>query len=79
MTFVGSTVDDLLEGGAGVCQDFVHLALILRRHGIARYVSGYLFAAPEDGGTDSVEVDTHAWIEALPDSNGGGRPGWART
>jgi transglutaminase-like putative cysteine protease len=66
-TFVGSTVDDLLEGGAGVCQDFVHLALILLRHqGIAaRYVSGYLFAAPDDGGADSVEVDTHAWLEAL--------------
>jgi transglutaminase-like putative cysteine protease len=61
VTFVGSTVDDLLEGGAGVCQDFVHLALILlRRHGIAaRYVSGYLFAAPEDGGTDSVEAEPH--------------------
>ena len=31
----------------------MHLALILlRAHGIAaRYVSGYLFAAPEDGGT----------------------------
>jgi transglutaminase-like putative cysteine protease len=66
-TFVGSTVDDLLEGGAGVCQDFVHLALILmRNHGIAaRYVSGYLFAAPDDDGEDSVEVDTHAWLEAL--------------
>jgi transglutaminase-like putative cysteine protease len=66
-TFVGSTVDDLLAGGAGVCQDFVHLSLILLRdHGIAaRYVSGYLFAAPEDGGEDSVEVDTHAWVEAL--------------
>jgi transglutaminase-like putative cysteine protease len=71
VTFVGSTVDDRLEGGAGICQDFVHLALmLLRRHGIAaRYVSGHLFAAPEGGGTDSVEVDTHAWIEALlPDS-----------
>ncbi len=77
-TFVGSTVDDLLEGGAGVCQDFVHLALILLRHeGIAaRYVSGYLFAAPANGGADSVEVDTHAWIEALlPDAAGGG-PTW---
>jgi transglutaminase-like putative cysteine protease len=65
-TFVGSTVEDLLEGGAGVCQDFVHLALILLRdQGIgARYVSGYLFAAPARG-EDSVEVDTHAWIEAL--------------
>jgi transglutaminase-like putative cysteine protease len=71
-TFVGSTVDDLLEGGAGVCQDFVHLALILlRNHGIAaRYVSGYLFAAPDDGGEDSVEVDTHAWLEALLGDHG---------
>jgi transglutaminase-like putative cysteine protease len=78
VTFVGSTVDDLLEGGAGVCQDFVHLALILlRRHGIAaRYVSGYLFAAPADGGTDSVEVDTHAWIEALLPGENGGAPAW---
>jgi transglutaminase-like putative cysteine protease len=77
-TFVGSTVDDLLAGGAGVCQDFVHLSLILlRRHGIAaRYVSGYLFAAPEDGGTDSVEVDTHAWVEALLPDEGDGSPSW---
>ena len=42
VTYVGSTVGDLLEAGAGVCQDFAHLALLLlRRHGIgARYVSG---------------------------------------
>jgi transglutaminase-like putative cysteine protease len=66
-TFVGSTVSDLLAAGGGVCQDFVHLGLILlRSHGIgARYVSGYLFAAPPDGGRDSVEVQTHAWLEAL--------------
>lgn len=78
VTFVGSTVDDLLAGGAGVCQDFVHLSLILlRRHGIAaRYVSGYLFAAPEDGGTDSVEVNTHAWVEALLPDGGNGEPSW---
>jgi transglutaminase-like putative cysteine protease len=89
-TFVGSTVDDLLEGGAGVCQDFVHLSLILLRDaGIAaRYVSGYLFAgAPagqvprgsggaspqpsSDGDGNSVEVNTHAWVEALvPGSDG---------
>jgi transglutaminase-like putative cysteine protease len=77
-TFVGSTVDDLLAGGAGVCQDFVHLSLILlRRHGIAaRYVSGYLFAAPENGGTDSVEVDTHAWVEALLPDGGDDQPSW---
>ena len=78
-TYVGSTVKDLLTGGAGVCQDFVHLALILLRHqGIAaRYVSGYLWAAPEDGGSDSLEVHTHAWLEALmPASGGRGEPIW---
>jgi transglutaminase-like putative cysteine protease len=66
-TDVDSRIADLLEGGAGVCQDFVHLGLcLLRHHGIAaRYVSGYLFAG--DGGQtpESVEVDTHAWLEAL--------------
>jgi transglutaminase-like putative cysteine protease len=78
-TYVGSTVTDLLNAGAGVCQDFVHLSLILlRRRGIAaRYVSGYLWAAPEDGGADSLEVDTHAWLEALlPGSDGRGEPVW---
>ena len=85
VTYVGSTVEDLLEAGAGVCQDFVHLALILlRRQGVAaRYVSGYLFAAPPDpplegagGGADSVEVDTHAWLELLlPDGGERGEPG----
>ncbi len=68
VTYVGSTVGDLLAGGAGVCQDFAHLALLLlRRHGIgARYVSGYLWApAPGDVEAASAEVETHAWVEAL--------------
>jgi len=78
-TYVGSNVQDLLDMGAGVCQDFAHLSLVLlRRRGIAaRYVSGYLWAAPESEGTDSVEVNTHAWVEALlPSSNGNGEPVW---
>ncbi len=78
-TYVSSSIGDLLAAGAGVCQDFVHLGLHLLRHqGIAaRYVSGYLFAAPEDGGQDSVEVDTHAWLEALlPGAGGRGEPVW---
>ena len=78
-TYVGSSVTDLLELGAGVCQDFVHLALIvLRRAQIAaRYVSGYLWAAPEDGGADSLELETHAWLEALlPGTDGHGEPVW---
>jgi len=78
-TYVGSEISDLLSMGAGVCQDFVHLGLVLlRRRGIAaRYVSGYLWAAPEDHGTDSLEVDTHAWLEALlPGTDGHGEPVW---
>ncbi len=78
-TYVGSTVEDLINAGGGVCQDFVHLALILlRRQGIAaRYVSGYLWAAPEDGGSDSMEVHTHAWLEALmPAAGERGEPVW---
>lgn len=78
-TYVGSTVDDLLDAGAGVCQDYVHLAtILLRAHGIAaRYVSGYFWSAPADGGDDSVEVDTHAWLEALvPSTDGVGSPVW---
>jgi transglutaminase-like putative cysteine protease len=72
VTYVGSTVGDLLRVGAGVCQDFAHLALLLlRRHGIgARYVSGYLWAPGEEAAA-SAEVETHAWVEALlPGPNG---------
>lgn len=79
VTYVGSTVEEFIEAGAGVCQDYVHLGLImLRRNGIAaRYVSGYLWAAPADGGDDSVEVETHAWLEALlPSADGRGEPVW---
>jgi transglutaminase-like putative cysteine protease len=77
-TFVDSDVVDLLEAGAGVCQDFVHLALcLLRHHGIAaRYVSGYLFDPGADQSSESLEVDTHAWLEALLPVPGGGEPVW---
>jgi transglutaminase-like putative cysteine protease len=77
VTYVGSTVADLLETRAGVCQDFAHLALLLlRRHGIAaRYVSGYLWAPPAgDEDAESAEVETHAWIEALMPADG--EPVW---
>jgi len=79
VTYVGSTVEEFLRAGAGVCQDYVHLGLILlRRNGIAaRYVSGYLWAAQTDEGDDSVEVETHAWLEALlPAYDGRGEPVW---
>src|SRR5262249_18214348 len=43
-THVHSSVLDVLEAGAGVCQDFSHLLIALARsRGLpARYVSGYL-------------------------------------
>jgi transglutaminase-like putative cysteine protease len=77
-TYVGSSVSHLLAVGGGVCQDFVHLSLtLLRRRGIAaRYVSGYLWAAPEDDRADSLEVDTHAWLEALLPGDGDAEPVW---
>ena len=74
-TDIGVTLTEVLEGGAGVCQDFAHLAIgMLRSVGIpARYVSGYLFAAdetaPDAESSDVVSVQTHAWIEAA-------LPGW---
>lgn len=115
-TYVDSPLLVLLDGGAGVCQDFAHLGLSLLRHqGIAaRYVSGYLYTTkggraagtipaatataeadkrtPGPGATpaepdrraaqpatstaiESVEVDTHAWIEALLPGDDG-EPFW---
>ena len=48
-TSIGVTLEELVDGGRGVCQDFAHLAVgMLRCVGIpARYVSGYLFALDE--------------------------------
>ena len=48
-TAIGVTLEELIDGGRGVCQDFTHLAVgMLRCIGIpARYVSGYLFALDE--------------------------------
>ena len=66
VTYVGSTIEDLLEEGGGVCQDFVHLALVLlRRQGIAaRYVSGYLHPKRNAKVGDTVDGQSHAWIQA---------------
>jgi transglutaminase-like putative cysteine protease len=77
-TYVDSKIEDLLEAGGGVCQDFVHLGLcLLRYHGIAaRYVSGYLFTSGSGHKQESVEVDTHAWLEALLPVPDGAEPVW---
>ncbi|RYG31217.1 transglutaminase family protein [bacterium] len=64
-THVHSTVSEVLQGRAGVCQDFAHVAIACcRAVGVpARYVSGYLYTG--DDGSMRGEAATHAWAEAL--------------
>lgn len=64
-TDVATTVDDLLEIGRGVCQDFAHLLIgSMRAFGLpARYVSGYLLTHPPAGKEKLVGSDaSHAWV-----------------
>ena len=64
-TSVNSPIDDALQAGRGVCQDFAHIMIALGRSLKipCRYVSGYLFHA--DKAKDrSPAGATHAWVEA---------------
>ena len=63
ITTVETTVDEILEKRAGVCQDFAHVLLqILRTLNVpSRYVSGYI--CPNKTGMRG-EGATHAWVEA---------------
>jgi transglutaminase-like putative cysteine protease len=65
-TGVHSSGLDALNEGRGVCQDFVHLSLMmLRSMGIpGRYVSGYLHPKRNAIVGDTVEGRSHAWIQA---------------
>lgn len=65
-TGVHSSGLDALREGKGVCQDFAHLTLILLRGmGIpARYVSGYLHPKRSAKVGDTIEGQSHAWIQA---------------
>ncbi len=68
VTTVTSTVADLFAHGAGVCQDFAHLAVAcIRAQGLpACYVSGYLETNPPVGRPKVVGADvSHAWASAL--------------
>jgi len=75
-THVQSSIEDILQTGAGVCQDFAHLLLaVLRVRGLpSRYVSGYLVPrhAAEPGSSIEEVIGgqaSHAWAEAyLPDA-----------
>ncbi|WP_431231294.1 transglutaminase family protein [Mycolicibacterium psychrotolerans] len=65
-TGVHSSGLDALREGKGVCQDFAHLTLILLRGmGIpARYVSGYLHPNRDAVIGDTIDGQSHAWIQA---------------
>jgi len=65
-TGVHSSGLDALREGKGVCQDFAHLTLILLRSmGIpARYVSGYLHPNDEAKVGETIDGQSHAWIQA---------------
>ena len=60
-TDAGTTAEEAMESGAGVCQDQAHVFVAAARTMDipARYVSGYLKL---DG--DSSEAESHAWAEA---------------
>jgi transglutaminase-like putative cysteine protease len=63
VTLASSPVDEILEKGKGVCQDFAHLMIaVLRSFEVpARYVSGYIHRPNK-------ESQSHAWCEAwVPD------------
>ncbi|TNF86784.1 MAG: transglutaminase family protein [Gammaproteobacteria bacterium] len=65
VTDVQTPVEDVLRAGAGVCQDFAHLAIAcVRAFGLpARYVSGYLLTRPPQGQPRLTGADaSHAWI-----------------
>jgi len=67
-THAGTTAAHAFDIGAGVCQDHAQIFLAMARHIAvpARYVSGYLMAAPEQGALH----ETHAWAEAWIDDLG---------
>jgi transglutaminase-like putative cysteine protease len=65
VTTVHTSAEKAHEDGAGVCQDFAHMALALAKTvGLpARYVSGYFH--PEADATIGEEMtgESHAWVE----------------
>ncbi|MUL48535.1 transglutaminase family protein [Mycobacterium sp. CBMA293] len=65
-TGVHSSGLDALHEGKGVCQDFAHLTLILLRSmGIpSRYVSGYLHPQRRAEVGNTIEGQSHAWVQA---------------
>jgi transglutaminase-like putative cysteine protease len=67
-TSVTTTIDEVLDRRAGVCQDFAHVTIAaLRGLGLAaRYVSGYLETIPPPGQRRLKGSDvSHAWVSTF--------------
>jgi transglutaminase-like putative cysteine protease len=79
-TDISTSVDEVLTGGRGVCQDFAHVQIAcLRALGLpARYVSGYLATVAPPGKPRLVGADaSHAWLSVRsPHLGKSGSPGW---
>ncbi|HEX3901428.1 MAG TPA: transglutaminase family protein [Polyangia bacterium] len=79
-TDVSTSVDEVLRGGRGVCQDFAHVQIAaMRALGLpARYVSGYLATVPVPGKPRLVGADaSHAWLSVCSPNFGNlGASGW---
>jgi len=71
-TTVSTHASDVIQGCAGVCQDFAHaMAAFCRALGIpARYVSGYFFDNTRGHALRGSEA-SHAWVEVYV-----GEQGW---
>ena len=65
---VSTTVDEVFQNRAGVCQDFAHLQIACLRsiRLAARYVSGYMRTTPPPGRERLVGADaSHAWLSVF--------------
>lgn len=72
-TTTATSVAEVLERRAGVCQDFAHLAIgCVRSMGLAaRYVSGYLETDPPPGQERLLGADaSHAWLSVYVPGDG---------
>jgi len=67
-TDISTTLDQVLTGRRGVCQDFAHLMIgCMRSIGLpARYVSGYILTHPREGQPRLIGADaSHAWVSVF--------------
>jgi transglutaminase-like putative cysteine protease len=65
VTTVHTSANEAFADGAGVCQDFAHLALAMTKSvGLpSRYVSGYFHPEPDATIGDEIAGESHAWVE----------------